>query len=137
MSTPSGDSPSSAEVIPFTPKSVISPFSKGSPTATKLANFTLLDNLIRNNTFQSRSIIQPLFTKIVRNILLSPSDPKYRKLNKEKIVQKLNGQAFTGLNEFMKALGFIIEDGSFWVLPEVSQNHMLILIIYSISNLEY
>jgi hypothetical protein len=68
----------------------------------------LIENIIQGNTWMAREAALKLYTKIARNILDSPLESKYRKINLAKVIGKF-GSDFKGIAELMKAVGFVAE----------------------------
>ena len=87
------------------------------------ARSALLDTIIQSNSFPARDPAHKLFAKIAGNILANPTDPKFRKLNVQKIIAKF-GAGFVGIAELMRSVGFVA-DGANLVLPETTETEAL------------
>ena len=68
----------------------------------------LIENIIQGNSWIAREPALKLYTKIARNILDQPLEPKFRKINIAKVISKF-GAEFKGIAELMKAVGFVAE----------------------------
>jgi hypothetical protein len=90
--------------------SASNPYAKGG------ARGSFVDTVINENSWAAREPAHRLFSKIAANILNAPLEPKYRKLNIEKVIGKF-GADFKGIAELLRSVGFVAE-GPNLVLPE-------------------
>ena len=61
----------------------------------------LIENIIQSNAWPARESALKLYTKICQNILNNPTEPKFRKINVEKVIAKF-GTDFKGIAELLK-----------------------------------
>lgn len=59
--------------------------------------------------------------KVLRNVMASPAEPKFRRLNTSNAVLRTKVFDVPGAAEFLRAAGFIEDAGGFVVLPQTSE----------------